>query len=64
MIGGFIPPTSGNLWFLDQNITNKSATYISRMGLIRTDKEAIQKDMETVLDYFPVLKDRLHMPAN
>ncbi|MDF2367134.1 ABC transporter ATP-binding protein [Sneathiella sp.] len=31
---------------------------------IRTDKDAIQKDMETVLDYFPVLKDRLSMPAN
>ncbi|WP_339635594.1 ABC transporter ATP-binding protein [uncultured Sneathiella sp.] len=31
---------------------------------IRTDKEAIQKDLETVLDYFPVLTDRLSMPAN
>ncbi|MEX1037079.1 MAG: ABC transporter ATP-binding protein [Sneathiella sp.] len=31
---------------------------------VRTDKEAIQKDLETVLDYFPILKDRLHMPAN
>ncbi|WP_340151202.1 ABC transporter ATP-binding protein [uncultured Sneathiella sp.] len=31
---------------------------------VRTDKMAIEKDLETVLDYFPVLKDRLHMPAN
>lgn len=31
---------------------------------VRTDKDAIQKDLETVLDYFPVLKDRLNMPAN
>ncbi|MAZ04279.1 MAG: ABC transporter ATP-binding protein [Sneathiella sp.] len=31
---------------------------------VRMDKVAIEKDLETVLDYFPVLKDRLHMPAN
>ncbi|WP_373085598.1 ABC transporter ATP-binding protein [Sneathiella sp.] len=31
---------------------------------VREDKEAIQADFETVLEYFPVLKDRLHMPAN
>ena len=31
---------------------------------VRSDKEAIEKDLETVLDYFPILKDRLHMPAN
>lgn len=31
---------------------------------VRTDKEAIAKDFEMVLDYFPVLKDRLNMPAN
>lgn len=31
---------------------------------VREDKKAIQADFETVLEYFPVLKDRMHMPAN
>ena len=36
LISGFMPPTSGKLFYLDENITGKSATYISRKGLIRT----------------------------
>lgn len=31
---------------------------------IRTDRDAIEKDFTMVLDYFPILKDRLGMPAN
>src|SRR5690606_8892958 len=31
---------------------------------IRTDRDAIEKDFAMVLDYFPILKDRLGMPAN
>ncbi|MAL80407.1 MAG: ABC transporter ATP-binding protein [Sneathiella sp.] len=31
---------------------------------VRTDKAAIEKDLETVLSYFPVLTNRLNMPAN
>ena len=34
LISGFMPPTSGRLFYLGENITGKNATYISRKGLV------------------------------
>lgn len=50
LISGFIPPSSGKLTFLDQNITSKNATYISRLGLVRTFQHGSLLSEMTVAD--------------
>lgn len=64
LISGFIPPTSGTLSFLDQNITSKSATYISRMGLIRTfQHESLLSEMSVADNIIIATTHRLKTAA-
>ncbi len=64
LISGFIPPTSGNLVFLGENITRKSATHISRMGLIRTfQHDSLLSDMSVADNIVIGTTRRLKSPA-
>tara|TARA_R110000787_G_scaffold73456_3_gene163664 strand:+ start:6254 stop:7027 length:774 start_codon:yes stop_codon:yes gene_type:complete len=64
LISGFMPPTSGSLSFLDQNITNKNATHISRMGLIRTfQHESLLSEMSVADNIIIATTHRLKSQA-
>lgn len=64
LISGFIPPTSGQLFFLDENITSKNATYISRKGLIRTfQHESLLNEMSVADNIIIATTHRLKTPA-
>ncbi|MAZ04280.1 MAG: ABC transporter ATP-binding protein [Sneathiella sp.] len=64
LISGFMPPTSGSLSFLDQNITSKNATHISRMGLIRTfQHESLLSEMSVADNIIIATTHRLKSQA-
>ncbi len=59
MLSGFHRPSAGRLWFLGEEITGRSATRISRMGLVRTfQHESLLAEM-TVLDNILVAASHL-----
>lgn len=46
VISGFYRATAGRLWFDGEDITNRSSTYISRRGLVRTfQHESLLREM-------------------
>ncbi len=81
-ISGITPSYSGNIEFLDEDITKAKATNIVKMGIshvpegrrifadmsvyenlelgayLRKDKDGIKKDVETIYELFPILKER------
>ncbi|WP_367281144.1 ABC transporter ATP-binding protein [Sneathiella sp.] len=64
LISGFMPPTSGQLFFLDENITSKNATYISRKGLIRTfQHESLLSEMSVADNIIIATTHRLKTTA-
>ncbi|MEX0582218.1 MAG: ATP-binding cassette domain-containing protein, partial [Sneathiella sp.] len=64
LISGFMPPTSGRLYFLGENITSKNATHISRKGLIRTfQHESLLSEMSVADNIIIATTHRLKSPA-
>jgi len=64
LISGFIPPTSGKLSFLGQDISGKNATYISRMGLVRTfQHDSLLSDMSVADNIIIATTHRLKSTA-
>jgi len=50
LISGFVKPTSGQLYIHEENVTGKSPTYISKLGLIRTFQHSSLMKTLTVHD--------------
>lgn len=81
-ISGITPSYSGNIEFLDEDITKAKATNIVKMGIshvpegrrifadmsvyenlelgayLRKDKDGIKKDIQSIYETFPILKER------
>ena len=64
LISGFMPPTSGRLFYLGENITGKNATYISRKGLVRTfQHESLLSEMSVADNIIIATTHRLKSTA-
>lgn len=64
LISGFIPPTSGRLWFDGADISKLKAPAISRLGLVRMfQHNSLVQDMSVYENIFLATLIRLRSPA-